>query len=169
MMTDAAWGSRSANRHSAMNFRDSNFNLNPLIWVYVYWALSTHEALLKASGISQGDMKAPCPLLFMRCYLVITHQRIIPPQDQRNKSELLTTVQWLSHVRFSATPWTAARQASLSFTISQRLLKLMSTESVMPSSHLILCRPLLLLPAVFPSIRVFSSKSAHLSSPSLDW
>ena len=127
-----------------------------------------HEALLKASGIAQGDIKAPCPLLFMRCYLVITHQRIIPPQDQRNKSELVTTVQWLSHVRFSATPWTAARQASLSFTISQRLLKLMSTESVMPSSHLILCRPLLLLPSVFPSIRVFSNKSAHLSSPSLD-
>ena len=57
------------------------------------------------------------------------------------------------------TPWTAARQVSLSFTISQGLLKLMSTESVMPSNHLILCRPLLLLPSVFPSIRVFSNES----------
>ena len=55
----------------------------------------------------------------------------------------------------SATPWTAARQASVSFTISQGLLKLMSIESVMPSSHFILCRPLLLLPSNFPSIRVF--------------
>ena len=56
-------------------------------------------------------------------------------------------------------PWTAARQASPSFTISRSLLKLMSTESVMPSNHLILCRPLLLLPSIFPSIRVFSFKS----------
>ena len=58
------------------------------------------------------------------------------------------------------TSWTAACQASLSFTISQSLLKLMSTESVMPSNHLILCRPLLLLPSIFPSIRVFSSEPA---------
>ena len=55
-------------------------------------------------------------------------------------------------------PWTAAGQASLSFTISQSFLKLMSIESVMPANHLILCRPLLLLPSVFPSIRVFSNK-----------
>ena len=58
------------------------------------------------------------------------------------------------------TPWTAARQASLSFTISQSLFKLMSFESVMPSNHLILCRLLLLLPLIFPSIRVFSSESS---------
>ena len=61
----------------------------------------------------------------------------------------------LSRVSFFATPWTAACQASLSFSISQILLKLMSTESVMPSNCLILCRPLLLLPSIFPSIRVF--------------
>ena len=60
----------------------------------------------------------------------------------------------------SATPWTAACLASLSFTISQSLLKLMSVESVMPSKHLILCCPLLLLPSIFPSIRVFSNKLA---------
>ena len=59
----------------------------------------------------------------------------------------------------SATPWTAAQQASLSFTIFQSLLKLMSIKPVMPSNHLILCRPLLLLPSIFPSIRVFSSES----------
>ena len=60
----------------------------------------------------------------------------------------------------SATPWTAARQASLSVTNSQSLLKLMSTELVMPSNHLILCRPFLLIPSIFPSIRVFSNESA---------
>ena len=60
----------------------------------------------------------------------------------------------------SATPWTSACQASLSFTISRSLLKLMSVESVMPSNHLILCHPLLLLPSIFTSIRVFSNESA---------
>ena len=69
-------------------------------------------------------------------------------------------VQSLSHVQLFATPWTAARQASLSITNSQSLLRLMSIEPVMPSNHLILCRPLLLLPSIFPSIRVFSSESA---------
>ena len=61
-----------------------------------------------------------------------------------------------------ATPWTAACQASLSFTISQSLLKLLSIELVIPSNHLILCRPLLLLPSIFPSIRIFSNESALL-------
>ena len=69
-------------------------------------------------------------------------------------------VKSLSHVRPSATPWTAAYQASLSITNSWSLLKLMSIELVMPSNHLILCRPLLLLPSIFSSIRVFSNESA---------
>ena len=69
-------------------------------------------------------------------------------------------VQSLSHVQLFAIPWTAACQASLSFTISQNLLKLMSIESEMPSNHFILCCPLLLLPSIFPSIRVFSNESA---------
>ena len=72
------------------------------------------------------------------------------------------SVQSLSHVHLFATPWTAALQASLSITNSRSLLKLMSIKSVMPSNHLILCRPLLLLPSIFPSIRVFSSESALL-------
>ena len=66
----------------------------------------------------------------------------------------------LSHLRLFVTPWTASCQASLSFTISRSLLKLTSIESVMPSKHLILCHPLLLLPSIFSSIRVFSNKSA---------
>ena len=69
-----------------------------------------------------------------------------------------TSVQSLSHVRLFATTWIAAHQASLSITNSWSLLKLMSIESVMPSSHLILCRPLLLLPPIPPSIRVFSNE-----------
>ena len=68
-------------------------------------------------------------------------------------------VQSLSCVQLFVTPWTAARQASLSFTRSPNLLKLISIESEMPSNHLILCRPLLLLPPIPPSIRVFSSES----------
>ena len=72
----------------------------------------------------------------------------------------LSSVQSLSHVQFFATLWTVARQASLSITNSQGLLKLMSTESLMTSNHLILCRPLLLLPSIFPSIRVFLNESA---------
>ena len=72
----------------------------------------------------------------------------------------LSSVQLLSHVRLFATPWTTARQASLSINNSRSLLKLISIESVMPSTHLILCYPLLLLPSIFPSIRVFSNESA---------
>ena len=70
-----------------------------------------------------------------------------------------SSVQSLSHVRLLATPWIAARQASLSITNSQSSLRFMSIESVMPSSHLILGRPLLLLPPILPSIRVFSNES----------
>ena len=77
----------------------------------------------------------------------------------------IVAIQSLSCVQPFATPWTAAYQASLSFTIYQNLLKLMSTESVMPSKHVILFCPLL-LPSIFPSIRVFSSKSAlHIRWP----
>ena len=75
-------------------------------------------------------------------------------------------VQWLSPVQLFATPWTAARQASLSITNSQSLLKLTSIASVMPFNHLILCRPPLLPPSIFPSIRVFSNESVlHIRWP----
>ena len=81
----------------------------------------------------------------MKIYVVVTVQ--------------LSSVQSLSHVRLFATPWTTAHQASLSITNSLSLLKLMSIELVMTSNHLILCHPLLLLPSIFPSIKVFSSES----------
>ena len=73
---------------------------------------------------------------------------------------IIVTIQSLSHVQLFGALWTTACQSPLSFTVSQSLLKFMSTESVMLSNHLILCHPLLLLPSIFPSIRVFSSESA---------
>ena len=78
---------------------------------------------------------------------------------------MFVVVLLLSRIQLFVTPWTAPHQASLSFAISQGLLKLMSIESVMPSNHLILSRPLLLLPSLFPSIRVFSNEFA----PCIRW
>ena len=75
-------------------------------------------------------------------------------------STAFSSVQSLSHVQLFVIPWTAACQASLSIANSRSLLKLISIESMMPSNHLILCHPLLLLPPIFPSIRVFSNESA---------
>ena len=84
-----------------------------------------------------------------------------PPGKPKNTGVgSVSLVQLLSRVRLFATPWIAARQASLSITNSRSLPKLTSIESVMPSNHLILCRPLLFPPSVFPSIRVFSNESA---------
>ena len=84
-------------------------------------------------------------LLWYKCYTMCTHKAI----------QFSCSV-----VSDSVTPWAAAHQASLSITNSQSLLKFMSIESVMPSNHLILCRPLFLLPSIFPSIRVFSNESS---------
>ena len=81
----------------------------------------------------------------------------------------ISSVQSLSRVRLFVTPWTASRQASLSITNSQSLFNLVSIELVMPSNHLILRRSLLLLPSIFPSIRIFSNESVlHISWPK-DW
>ena len=97
----------------------------------------------------------------MICYLAKSNWYIYNWIQHRVISTALqfSSVQSLSCVRLFATPWTAAHQASLSITNSQSLLKLMSIQSVMPSSHLILCHPLLLLPLIPPIIRVFSSES----------
>ena len=91
----------------------------------------------------------------------------IPFHSNRSFSlSQFSSVQLLSCVQFFATPWSVARQASLSITNPQSLLKLMSIESVIPSSHLILCRPLLLPPSIFPSVRVFSNESVlHIRLP----
>ena len=80
--------------------------------------------------------------------------------------KIITVFQSLSHVQHFVTPWTAVCQASLSFTISRSLLIFMSSRSMMPSNHLILCCPLVFLPSIVPSIRVFSSESAlHIGWP----
>ena len=100
----------------------------------------------------------------LRCRSFLTFTGMF--QHPVRSSHGVSSVQLLSHVRLFVIPWTAARQASLSFTISQSLLKLVSIESMMPSNHLILCSPLLLLPSVFPSVRVFSNESVlHISWP----
>ena len=75
------------------------------------------------------------------------------------RKDASSVVHWLSCIRLSVTPWASAHQASLFFAISRSLLRLTSIKWVMPSNHLSLCRPLLLLPSVFPSIRVFSNES----------
>ena len=93
----------------------------------------------------------------------------IPRQTNRARAfESVVVVHSLSCVQLLATTWTAARQAPLSFTVSQSLLRFMSIESVMLSNHLILCCPLLLLPSNFPSIRVFDTESAlHIDDQSI--
>ena len=118
----------------------------------------THESVMPSSHL----MSPPSPPA--------------PNPSHHQGSFLLGRLKWLlvlffspSVVSDSATPWTAAHQASLSFTISQSLVRLTSIESVMPSNHLILCHPLLLLPSIFPSIRVFSSELALLIRRSKDW
>ena len=95
--------------------------------------------------------------LTSRNYVIISSYHSI----KRSVQEVihLSSVQSLSHVRLFATPWTSAPQASLSITNSWSLLKLMSIEMVMPSNHLVLCRHLLLLPSIFPSIKVFPNES----------
>ena len=109
------------------------------------------------------------PSIFFRISVLWIHFlkiRNISVNLLQGVTESVQSVQSLTHVRLFVTPWTAARQASLSITKSWSLLKLMSIESVMPSSHLILCRPLLLPPSIFPSIRVFSSpRDSQESSP----
>ena len=84
-------------------------------------------------------------------------------RESSPSSMMCSSVQPLSHMQLFVTPWTAACQASLSITNSQSLLKLMSIELVMPTNHLILCHPLLLLPSIFPSVRVFQVSQFFIS------
>ena len=91
---------------------------------------------------------------------------IVSSEQQRDSANDIVVVQLLNRVPLFVTPWPAARQTSLSFTISWSLLKFIFIESVMLSNHLILCRPLLFLPSIFASIRVFSNESVlHIRWP----
>ena len=96
----------------------------------------------------------------VRCYPEKMHRWPVSTWKDAQHHKSFSSVQSLNCFWLFATPWTAARQASLSITNSWSLLKLMSIESVMPSNHLILCRPLLLWPSIVPSIRVFSNECA---------
>ena len=111
--------------------------------------LETHQGLVVTLEIHS-------PVVALHIKSTIGHTSI----SSMSNYHVHSSVQSLSHVQLFVTSWTAAHQVSLSITNSQSLLKLMSIELVMPSSHLILCHPLLLLPSIFPSIRVFSNESA---------
>ena len=126
-------------------------------------------SLFSLSSLFSGKGKKithPSPFFFLftaiRSHVSREKKRLV----MTSRSYSVSLVQSLSRVWLFATPWTAARQASLSITNSRSLLKLVSIESVMPSNHLILCHPLLLLPSIFPSTRVFSNESApHIRWP----
>ena len=122
------------------------------------WTLINHSGergvlFFTCPNMSTGAKKSICQSLFLpphppsRYTLTLHTERLI---QFSSVAQLCLTL---------STPWTASHQASLSLINTQSFLKLMSTESVMPSNHLILCRPLLLLPSIFPSIRVFSNES----------
>ena len=114
--------------------------LNALQWIKLMWYICTVE---KYTTIRNNEI-TPFAATWMDLENILLSK--------------VSSVQSLSHVRLFATPWTAAHQASLSITSSRSLPKLMSIKSVMPSSHLILCCPLPLLPPIPPSIRVFSNE-----------
>ena len=111
---------------------------------------------LTISSSATGASPYPLSLSFLTYKI---WRMIVVRAESDNNYESFSSVQSLSHVQFFATPWTVAGQASLSITNSWSLLKLTSIESVIPSNRLILCRPLLLPPSIFPSIRVFSNES----------
>ena len=114
--------------------------------------MGSHSLL---QGIFPTQRPSLCLLHCRQILYHLSHQR-------RHVPDTFSSVQLLSRVRLFATPWTAARQASLSIANSWSLLKLMSMESIMASNHLILCHPLLLPLSIFPSIRVFSNESVLL-------
>ena len=133
---------------------------NDLIFVYI--VKYNKYIIIKYSSNPRNWHIFPSVCVFFDLF----HQHLIVFGAQFFCLLQFSTVQLLSHVQLFATPWTVAHQASLSVTNSWNLLKLMSIESVMPSNHIILCRPLLLLPSIFPSIRVFSNESVlHIKWP----
>ena len=141
--------------------------------VYTLWITVRHRVCCKAETSFQNLLKTKS----LSTAYGIAKEKMRVHISLRKEAESLifkypfssvhfTSLQSLSCVRFFATPWIAARQASLSSTNSQSSLRLTSIESVMPSSHLILCRPLLLLSPIPPSIRVFSNESTlHMRWP----
>ena len=133
------------------------YNVSFLIWLVLCFVFIFPLSLAFTTWLSY---EVCCMSLWFCCVsLKFLHPMVISQ---------FSSVQSLSHVRLFATPWIAAHQASLSIANSWSLLRFMSIESVIPSNHLILCRPLLLPPSIFPSIRVFSSESVlHIRWPKM--
>ena len=139
------------------------------VWLFVTsWTVAYQAPLpmgILQAGIAErvampppGDLPDP-GIIPMSPVAPVRHADSLPLSHQGSPYVTFSSVQSLSRVRLFATPWIAARQASLSITNSRSSLRLTSIEAVMPSSHLILGRPLLLLPPIPPSIRVFSNES----------
>ena len=148
-------------------FLSKNFTLLDLNISKSLWCLKHKQARKKINNSPKINQKFSKPCFLISFVALLLKERI--SKCYLNCHSLLkylhyelnlpiSSVQSLIHVRLFATPWTVARQAFLSITNSRSLLKLTSIESVMPSSHLILCHPLLLLPPIPPSIRVFSNE-----------
>ena len=147
--------------------RQSPRNLNAISWLFPKHLRTRNEASIVLVNYFWfpywGNTLLDAIHMLFYCLFYCTHSNIwISVYHLLDKSFQFSSVQSLSHVRLFATPWITARQASLFITNSQSSLRLTSIESVMPSSHLILCRPLLLLPLVPPSIKVFSNESTLL-------
>ena len=125
--------------------------------------MSQHLVVSVEKGRWNTTMKpmfTESPLSPRHCSWNVSYFSYLPVKLEALGVHLFSSVQSLSRVQLFATPWTAAHQAFLSITNFWSLLKLMSIELGMPSNHLILCRPLLLPPSIFPSIRIFSNESA---------
>ena len=139
-----------------LSFRSVVSNSSWLQGLYSPW-----NSLGRNTGVgSPSLLKGTFPIPGSNACLLHWQMDSLPFEPLGKPYTSTSSVQLLSRVWLFATPWTSARQASLSITNFQSLPKLMSIESVMPSNHLILCRPLLLLPSIFPNIRVFSNESA---------
>ena len=134
-------------------------NFSSIIWflpfILLMWYISLICTVKPSLNPCNKSHLLCCMILLIYSWIQFVHTYV---RLLHLCSSEIVVVQSLSHVWLFATPWTAAHQASLSFSISWSLLKLISIELVMPSNNLILCRPLLLLPSIFPSIRVFSNE-----------
>ena len=134
--------------------------------------MSQHLVVSVEKGRWNTTMKpmfTESPLSPRHCSWNVSYFSYLPVKLEALRVHLFSSVQSLSRVQLFATPWTAAHQAFLSITNFWSLLKLMSIELGMPSNHLILCRPLLLPPSIFPSIRIFSNESALCIRQSKYW
>ena len=142
--------------HSFYPYSSKNITKNLILWCLSHLSLSlifTSDLPVQCLQLESIYATTWTPISLSSGLSSTTAVCLLPLDDQGKFSSLL------SHVWLFATPWTAAHQGSLSITNSRSLLKLMSTELMIPSDHLILCHPLFLTPSIFPSIRVFSNDS----------